>query len=68
MEKIKNRKAADFNEIPPEVWKTSKVDNILLQLCNAIYKQNLKENDEQKAVSFPFPRMETSDSIRITKA
>ena len=28
----KNRKAAGFDEIPPEVLKTRKFDNILLQL------------------------------------
>ena len=38
--KIKNSKAAGFDEIPPEVWKTRQFDNILLQHCNAIYNQN----------------------------
>ena len=38
--KIKNRKAAGLDEIPPEVWKTRKFDDILLQYCNAVYKQN----------------------------
>ena len=28
--KIKNRKAADLDEIPPEVWKTRKFDDLLL--------------------------------------
>ena len=28
--KIKNRKAAELDEIPPEVWKTKEFDNILL--------------------------------------
>ena len=31
--KIKNRKAAGLNEIPPEVWKTRKFDDLLLQGC-----------------------------------
>ena len=30
LRKIKNRKAAGFDEIPPEVWKTRKFDDILL--------------------------------------
>ena len=38
--KIKNRKAAGLGEILPEVWKTRKFDDILLQLCNAVYNQN----------------------------
>ena len=38
--KIKNRKAAGFDEIPPEVWKTRQFDDILLRHCNAIYNQN----------------------------
>ena len=39
--KIKNSKAACFVEIPPEVWKTRKFDDLLLQYCNAVYNQNI---------------------------
>ena len=35
----KNRKAADLNEIPPEVWKTRKFDDILLRYWNAVCNQ-----------------------------
>ena len=38
--KIKNRKAAGLDEIPPEVWKTRQFDDILLRQCNAVYNQN----------------------------
>ena len=31
--KIKNRKVAILDEIPQEVWKTRKFDNLLLQCC-----------------------------------
>ena len=41
LRKIKNRKAAGLDEIPPEVWKTRKFDDILLRHCNAVYNQNL---------------------------
>ena len=34
LRKIKNRKAAGFDEIPPEVWKTRQFDDILLRHCN----------------------------------
>ena len=37
---IKNRKAAGLDEIPPEVWKTRKFDDILLRHSNAVYNQN----------------------------
>ena len=40
LRKIKNRKAARLDEIPPEVWKTRQFDNILLRHCNAVYNQN----------------------------
>ena len=40
LRKIKNRKAAGLDEIPPEVWKTREFNNILLWHCNAIYNQN----------------------------
>ena len=38
--KIKNRKVVGFEEISPEVWKTRKFDDLLLQYCNAVYNQN----------------------------
>ena len=38
LKKIKGRKAADLNEIPAEVIKARKFDDILLRLCNVIYK------------------------------
>ena len=37
LRKIKNRKAARLDEIPPEVWKTWEFDDILLRHCNAVY-------------------------------
>ena len=41
--KIKNRKAARLDEIPPEVWKTRKFNDLLLQYCNNVYNQNTLE-------------------------
>ena len=49
--KIKNRKAAGLDEIPPEVWKTRKFDDILLRFCNAVYNQNTMD----KELHSPFP-------------
>ena len=45
---MKAEKAAGFNIIPPEVWKTRKFDNILFQLCNAVYKQNPNREMDEK--------------------
>ena len=39
----KKFKAENLNEIPPEVWKTGKFDDILLPLVNAVNKQNIIE-------------------------
>ena len=38
-----NIKAAGFNKILSEVWKTRNFDNIFHRLCNAVYKQNTIE-------------------------
>ena len=48
---MKIKKTAGLDEIPPEVWKTSRFDDLLLRYCNTIYNQNATERDEQKAVS-----------------
>ena len=52
---IKNRKAAGLDEIPPEVWKTRKFDDILLRQCNAVYSQNRIER-WIKGCILPFPK------------
>ena len=52
--KIKNRKAASLDEIPPEEWKTSKCDDILFRYCNTIYKQNTRDRWTKGCIlSFP---------------
>ena len=53
--KIKNRKAAGLDEIPPEVWKTRQFDDILLSQCNAVYNQNRIER-WMKGCILPFPK------------
>ena len=55
LRKIKNRKAAGLDEIPPEVWKTRQFDNILLRHCNAVYNQN-PINRWMKGCILPFPK------------
>ena len=37
---IKNRKASSLDEIPSEIWKTRKSDELLLQKCNGVHNQN----------------------------
>ena len=55
LRKIKNRKAAGLDEIPPEVWKTRQFDDILLRHCNAVYNQNPIDR-WMKGCIFPFPK------------
>ena len=55
LRKIKNRKTAGLNEIPPEVWKIRQFDDILLQQCNAVYNQNRIER-WMKGCILPFPK------------
>ena len=58
LRKIKNRKAAGLDEIPPEVWKTSQFDDILLRHCNAIYNQNPIDRWMKGCIlpKLPFPK------------
>ena len=55
LRKIKNRKAAGRDEIPPEVWKTRQFDNILLRHCNTVYNQNTIDR-WMKGCILPFPK------------
>ena len=55
LRRIKNRKAAGLDEIPPEVWKTRQFDDILLRQCNAVYSQNRIEG-WTKGCILPFPK------------
>ena len=55
LKKIKNRKAAGLDEIPPQVWKTRQFDDILLRHFNAVYNQNTIDR-WMKGCIFPFPK------------
>ena len=55
LRKIKNRKAAGLDEIPPEVWKTRHFGDILLRHCNAVYNQNPIDR-WMKGCILPFPK------------
>ena len=55
LRKIKNRKAAGLDKIPPEVWKTRQFDDILLRHCNAVYNQNPIDR-WTKGCILPFPK------------
>ena len=55
LRKIKNRKAAGLDEIPPEVWKITQFDDILLRHCNAVYNQNLIDRWMKGCIP-PFPK------------
>ena len=55
LRKIKNRKAARLDEIPPEVWKTKEFNDILLRHCNDVYNQNTIDK-WTKGCIFPIPK------------
>ena len=55
LRKIKNRKAAGFDEIPPEIWKTREFNDILLRCCNAEYNENTIDR-WTKGCILPFPK------------
>ena len=55
LRKIKNRKAAELDEIPHEIWKTRQFDGILLWHCNAVYNQNPIDR-WMKGCILPFPK------------
>ena len=63
LRKIKNRKAAGLDEIPPEVWKTRQFDDILLRQCNAVYNQNRIER-WMKGCILHFPK---KDDLGLAK-
>ena len=60
LRKIKNRKTASLDEIPPAVWKTRKFSKILLRYCNAIYNQNIIDRWTKNCI-LPFPTKVTSE-------
>ena len=55
LRKMKNRKAAGLDVIPPEVWKARQFDDILLRHCNAVYNQNPIDR-WMKGCILPFPK------------
>ena len=63
LRKIKNRKAAGLDEIPPEVQKTRQFDDILLRHCNAVYNQNPIDR-WMKGCILPFPK---KGDLRLAK-
>ena len=60
---IKTRKVAGLDEIPPEIWKTKKFDDILLWLCNTVYKQNKNREIDQRLHS-----LLSEERLRTTEA
>ena len=55
LRKIRNRKAAGLDEIPPEVWKTRQFDDILHRHCNTVYNQNPIDKWMKGCIP-PFPK------------
>ena len=55
LRKIKNRRAAGLDEIPPGICKTRQFDDILLRHSNAVYNQNPIDR-RMKGCILPFPK------------
>ena len=55
LRKMKDRNAAELDEIPPEVCKTRKFDDILPRHCNGGYNQN-PINKYTKGCILPLPK------------
>jgi hypothetical protein len=55
LDKLKTRKAAGLDEVPPEVWKTGNFNDILLQCCNGVYQQNTIQIWTEGCI-LPFPK------------
>ena len=51
--RIKNKKVAGLDEIPPQVWKSRKFDDILLRYCNDVYNQNAIDRWTKACIPFP---------------
>ena len=54
LRKIKNRKAAGLDEIPPKVWKNREFVDMLLRHCNAVITNHNRQID--KVVHHTFPK------------
>ena len=63
LRKIKNRKAAGLDEIPPEVSKTREFDDTLIRHCHAVYNQNTIDRWTNGCI-LPFPK---KDDLGIAK-
>ena len=55
IKKTKNNKAAGLDGIPPELWKTGRFNDYLLNFCNDVYQQN-KISVWTKGCILPFPK------------
>ena len=52
---MKNRKAAGFDKMPPEVWKTRELNDILLRHRNSVYNQKTIYRCTKGCI-LPFPK------------
>ena len=55
IKKTKNKKAAGLDNIPPEVWKTQAFNDILIDLCIAVYNGETIEKWTEDCI-LPFPK------------
>lgn len=61
MKSLKNKNVAELDDTLPEVWKTTKYDEILLRLCNVECNRSWIEK-WTKGDTLPFPK---KDDLKI---
>ena len=54
LNKLKNKKAGGLDGIPPKVWKTGKLNDLLLY-CNEVYNRNVIQSWTEGGI-LPFPK------------
>ena len=55
LKKLKNKKAPRLDEIPPEVWKTRRFNDILLKSCTSLYNRSSIQIWTEGCI-LPFPK------------
>ena len=55
LKKLKDKKAAGLDGIPPEVWKSGKYNDLLLYYCNEVYNGNVIQSCTEGCI-LPFPK------------
>ena len=56
LQKMPSRKAAGLDEVPAEVWKTGRFNNILIEICNGTLLDGKKPQEWSTSGIVPIPK------------